>query len=444
MTIQLSEHFTYKKIFRFALPSIVMMVFTSIYGVVDGTFVSNFVGKTPFAAVNLVWPFLMILGAFGFMIGTGGSALVAKTLGENKKEDANRYFTMLITLVVILGVLLTIIGLIVLRPLSSALGASGQMLEDCVTYGRTLMIFNTAFMLQSVFQSLFITAEKPRLGLIMTVAAGLTNMVLDALFIAVFKWGLVGAALASGLSQCIGGMLPLIYFLSSKNDTPLKFVKTKMEGKVLLKACANGASELMTTVSSSLVSMLYNFQLMRLAGQNGIAAYGAVMYVEFAFIAVFIGYSIGTAPIVSYHYGSENHNEVKNMLQKSFKIMSILGITMMVLAQILASPLAKVFVGYDKQLFDMTVHGFRLFSFYFILAGINIYASSFFTALNNGMISAIISFSRTLGFETLAVIILPIFLQLDGVWLAITVAEICAFVISISFLIAKKEKYHYA
>ncbi|MDU2112221.1 MAG: MATE family efflux transporter, partial [Clostridiales bacterium] len=440
MTIQLSEHFTYKKIFRFALPSIVMMVFTSIYGVVDGTFVSNFVGKTPFAAVNLVWPFLMILGAFGFMIGTGGSALVAKTLGENKKEDANRYFTMLITLVVILGVLLTIIGLIVLRPLSSALGASGQMLEDCVTYGRTLMIFNTAFMLQSVFQSLFITAEKPRLGLIMTVVAGFTNMVLDALFIAVFKWGLVGAALASGLSQCIGGILSLIYFLSSKNDTPLKFVKTKMEGKVLLKACANGASELMTTVSSSLVSMLYNFQLMRLAGQNGIAAYGAVMYVEFAFIAVFIGYSIGTAPIVSYHYGSENHNEVKNMLQKSFKIMSILGITMMVLAQILASPLAKVFVGYDKQLFDMTVHGFRLFSFYFILAGINIYASSFFTALNNGMISAIISFSRTLGFETLAVIILPIFLQLDGVWLAITVAEICAFVISISFLIAKKEK----
>lgn len=444
MTIQLSEHFTYKKIFRFALPSIVMMVFTSIYGVVDGTFVSNFVGKTPFAAVNLVWPFLMILGAFGFMIGTGGSALVAKTLGENKKEDANRYFTMLITLVIILGIVLTIFGLIVVRPLSHALGARGQMLEDCVTYGRTLMIFNTAFMLQSVFQSLFITAEKPRLGLIMTVVAGLTNMVLDALFIAVFKWGLVGAALASGLSQCIGGILPLIYFLSSKNDTPLKFVKTKMEGKVLLKACANGASELMTTVSSSLVSMLYNFQLMRLAGQNGIAAYGAVMYVEFAFVAVFIGYSIGTAPIVSYHYGSENHNEVKNMLQKSFKIMSVLGITMMVLAQILASPLAKVFVGYDKKLFDMTVHGFRLFSFYFILAGINIYASSFFTALNNGMISAIISFSRTLGFETLAVIILPIFLQLDGVWLAITVAEICAFVISISFLIAKREKYHYA
>ena len=444
MTIQLSEHFTYKKIFRFALPSIVMMVFTSIYGVVDGTFVSNFVGKTPFAAVNLVWPFLMILGAFGFMIGTGGSALVAKTLGEDKKEDANRYFTMLITLVIILGLLLTILGLIVIRPLSSALGASGQMLEDCVTYGRTLMIFNTAFMLQSVFQSLFITAEKPRLGLIMTVIAGLTNMVLDALFIAVFKWGLVGAALATGLSQCIGGVLPLIYFMSPKNDTALKFVKTKLEGTVLLKACANGVSELMTTVSSSLVSMLYNFQLMRLAGQNGIAAYGAVMYVEFAFVAVFIGYSIGTAPIVSYHYGAGNNDEVKNMLQKSFKIMSILGITMMVLAQMLASPLAKVFVGYDKELFDMTVHGFRLFSFYFILAGINIYSYSFFTALNNGIISAIISFSRTLGFETLSVIILPIFFKLDGVWMAITVAEICAFVISMSFLISKREKYNYA
>ena len=444
MTIQLSEHFTYKKIFRFALPSIVMMVFTSIYGVVDGTFVSNFVGKTPFAAVNLVWPFLMILGAFGFMIGTGGSALVAKTLGEDKKEDANRYFTMLITLVIILGLLLTILGLIVIRPLSSALGASGQMLEDCVTYGRTLVIFNTAFMLQSVFQSLFITAEKPRLGLIMTVIAGLTNMVLDALFIAVFKWGLVGAALATGLSQCIGGVLPLIYFMSPKNDTALKFVKTKLEGTVLLKACANGVSELMTTVSSSLVSMLYNFQLMRLAGQNGIAAYGAVMYVEFAFVAVFIGYSIGTAPIVSYHYGAGNNDDVKKKKKKSFKIMSILGITMMVLAQMLASPLAKVFVGYDKELFDMTVHGFRLFSFYFILAGINIYSSSFFTALNNGIISAIISFSRTLGFETLSVIILPIFFKLDGVWMAITVAEICAFVISMSFLISKREKYNYA
>ena len=444
MTIQLSEHFTYKKIFRFALPSIVMMVFTSIYGVVDGTFISNFVGKIAFAAINLVWPFLMILGAFGFMIGTGGSALVAKTLGENKKEDANRYFTMLIALVIILGVLLTILGFVIIRPLSKELGASGTMLEDCVTYGRVLMIFNTAFMLQSVFQSLFITAEKPRLGLIMTVAAGITNMVLDALFIAVFKWGLVGAGLATGLSQCIGGILPLIYFLSPRNDTALKFVKTKLEGKVLLKACANGASELMTTVSSSLVSMLYNFQLMRLAGQNGIAAYGAVMYVEFVFVAVFIGYSIGTAPIVSYHYGSENHDEVKNMLRKSFTIMSILGVIMMTLAQILAAPLSKIFVGYDAELFAMTVHGFKLFSFYFILAGINIYASSFFTALNNGVISATISFLRTLVFQMLSVLILPIFLHLDGVWLAITVAEVCAFAIAISFLIAKKEKYHYA
>lgn len=443
MTIQLSEHFTYKKIFRFVIPSIVMMVFTSIYGVVDGTFVSNFVGKTPFAALNLIWPFLMILGAFGLMIGTGGSALVAKTLGEDKREDANRYFTMLIILTIALGILLTILGFIFIPSLSKALGASGEMLKDSITYGRTLVIFNTAFMLQSVFQSLFITAEKPKLGLIMTVAAGLTNMVLDALFIAVFRWGLVGAALATGLSQCIGGILPLIYFLSPKNDTALKFTKTKLEARALLKVCINGASELMTSVSSSLVSMLYNFQLMRLAGQNGIAAYGAVMYVEFAFIAVFIGYSIGTAPIVSYHYGSGNNSEVKNMLHKSFKIMSILGIIMMLLAQALASPLANVFVGYDKELFDMTVHGFRLFSFYFILAGMNIYSSSFFTALNNGLISAIISFSRTLGFQTIAVIILPIFLKLNGVWLSITVAEICAFIISISFLITQKEKYHY-
>ncbi|WP_455543029.1 MATE family efflux transporter [Intestinibacter sp.] len=444
MTIQLCEHFTYKKIFRFALPSIVMMVFTSIYGVVDGTFVSNFIGKTPFAAINLVWPFLMVLGSFGFMIGAGGSALVAKTLGEGKKEDSNRYFTMLIYLVIILGVLLTVFGILVIRPFSKMFGATGEMLENCVTYGRLLILFNTAFMLQSVFQSLFITAEKPKLGLIITVAAGITNMILDVLFIALFKWGLVGAALATGLSQCIGGILPLIYFLSPKNDTQLRIVKTKMEAQILVKACGNGASELMTNVSSSLVSMLYNFQLMRLAGQNGVAAYGAVMYVEFIFIAVFLGYSIGTAPIVSYHYGSKNHDEVKNMLRKSFYIMGIMGIVMMILAQILAKPLSRIFVGYDLELFEMTVHGFKLFSFYFVLAGMNIYTSSFFTALNNGVISATISFLRTLVFQMISVLILPIFLKLDGIWLAITVAEVCAFIISIIFLISKKDIYKYA
>ena len=316
-SIQLSEHFTYKKLFRFCVPSIIMMVFTSIYGVVDGLFVSNFVGKTSFAAINLVMPFIMVLGGIGFMIGTGGSALVAKTLGEGKKEQAHRYFTMMIYLTLILGVLSSVVGIVFIRPIAMFLGATEGMLQECVIYTRSVLFFNTAFMLQNVFQSFLITAEKPKLGLAATVAAGITNMVLDALFIAVFHWGVAGAAIAIGISQCAGGILPLIYFLRP-NSSLLQLKKTRLEASPLIKACINGSSELMTNISSSIVSMLYNFQLIRFAGENGVAAYGVLMYVQFIFIAIFIGYSIGTAPIIGYHYGAGNHSELKNMLKKAF------------------------------------------------------------------------------------------------------------------------------
>ena len=440
--IQLSEHFTYKKLFRFCIPSIIMMVFTSIYGVVDGLFVSNFVGKTSFAAINLVMPFIMVLGGVGFMIGTGGSALVAKTLGEGKKEKAHEYFTMMIYLTLILGIITSILGIVFIRPIAIFLGATEGMLQECVIYTRAVMFFNTAFMLQNVFQSFLITAEKPNLGLAATVAAGLTNMVLDALFIAVFQWGVAGAAIATGISQCVGGILPLIYFLRP-NTSLLRLKNTRMEVGPLIKACVNGSSELMTNISSSIVSMLYNFQLIKFAGENGVAAYGVLMYVQFVFIAIFIGYAIGTAPIIGYHYGAGTHSELKNMLKKSLLIMGALGVVMMFLAQILAGPLAQIFVGYDQELFDMTKHAFRIFSFAFILSGINIFTSSFFTALNNGGVSAAISFLRTLVFQMLSVLILPMLLGIDGIWMAITVAEVCACFISAIFLFAKKNKYHY-
>lgn len=440
--IQLSDHFTYKKLFRFCLPPIVMMIFTSIYGVVDGFFVSNFVGKVPFAAINLIYPFVMILGGVGFMVGTGGSAWVAKTLGEGAKENACRYFTMMVKLTVILGVILSVIGIALLRPISYLLGATGAMIDDCVVYGRLVLVFNTAFMLQNVFQAFLATAEKPKLGLAATLAAGFTNMALDALFIAVFRWGVAGAALATGISQCVGGILPLIYFLRP-NSSLLRLAKTKMEGKILAKACANGSSELMSNIAASLVSVLYNRQLLRLVGENGVAAYGTLMYIQFIFIAVFIGYTIGTAPVISYHYGAQNHGELKSLLRKSFILMGAAGVIMMILAQALAGPLAKIFVGYDAELFEMTKHAFRLFSFSFLLAGVNIFASAFFTALNNGGISAAISFLRTLVFQVLSVLILPIFFDLDGIWWAITVAELLASVISLAFLIAKRKKYHY-
>lgn len=419
-----------------------MMIFTSIYGVVDGLFVSNFVGKVPFAAINLIYPFVMILGGVGFMIGTGGSAWVAKTLGEGDAENACRYFTMMIKLTTILGIVLSVIGIALLRPISCLLGATKAMVDDCVMYGRIVLGFNTAFMLQNVFQTFLTTAEKPKLGLAATVAAGITNMTLDALFIAVFKWGVAGAALATGISQCVGGILPLIYFLRP-NGSLLRLVKTKMEGSVLVKACVNGSSELMSNIAASLVSVLYNLQLLRLEDENGVAAYGTLMYIQFIFIAIFIGYTIGTAPVISYHYGAQNHDELKSLLRKSLILMGAAGVIMMILANVLAGPLASIFVGYDAKLFEMTKHAFRLFSFSFLLAGINIFASAFFTALNNGGISAAISFLRTLVFQVLSVLILPIFFQLDGIWWAITVAELLASFITLTFLIAKRKKYHY-
>ena len=419
-----------------------MMIFTSIYGVVDGLFVSNFVGKTAFAAINLVMPFIMILGGVGFMIGTGGSALVAKTLGQQEPEDANRYFSMMIILTVLSGAVLTAIGLIFMRPISYLLGATDAMIDDCVRYGRTVLAFVIAFMLQNVFQSFLITAEKPRLGLLATVAAGVTNMALDALFIAGFKWGVVGAAVATGLSQCVGGVLPLIYFLRP-NSSRLRLVKTRLELRPILKACGNGSSELMSNISGSLVSMLYNFQLLAYAGENGVAAYGVLMYVQFIFVAIFVGYAIGSAPIVGYHYGAENHAELRSMLTKSVKLMSAGGVLLTVLAIVLAAPLARIFVGYDAELFEMTRHAFCLFAFSFLMAGFNIFTSSFFTALNNGVISAAISFLRTLVFQTLCVLLLPALFGLDGIWWAMTVAEVFALGLSILFLATQRKRYHY-
>lgn len=442
MKIKLSDHFTYSKLLRFVFPSIIMMVFTSIYGVVDGLFVSNFAGKTAFASINLVMPFVMILGGIGFMIGTGGTALVSKVLGEGKKEKANEIFTMMIVFTLLLGALLSVIGVISMPWVAKFLGATEEMMADCVLYGRIVTGFTVAFMLQNVFQSFLIAAEKPKLGLLATVLAGITNMALDAIFIIVFKWGVAGAAIATGLSQCVGGIFPLIYFLR-KNSSLLRLTKTKLEIKPILNACGNGSSELMSNISSSVVSMIYNFQLMKYVGEDGVSAYGVLMYVQFIFVAIYIGYAIGCAPITGYHFGARNHNELKNMLRKSSFLSAVSGVVLTILAIALSSPLAKLFVGYDKELYELTRHAFRLFAYSFLLAGFNIFTSSFFTALNNGAVSAAISFMRTLIFQTSSVLILPIFLGVDGIWWAITVAEFFAFILSLIFLFAKRKKYNY-
>ena len=441
--IQLSDHFTYSRLLKFVAPSIMMMIFTSIYGVVDGFFVSNYVGKTPFAALNFIMPFIMILGGMGFMVGTGGSALVAKELGCGQKEKANRIFSMLIVFVCIMGVALSILGIAFIRPIAQLMGASEAMLEDCVLYGRITIAFTTAFMLQNVFQSFLVVAERPRVGLVVVVAAGVTNMVLDALFIAVFRWGLAGAALATGIGQCIGGLIPLVYVLRAK-DLPLKFTRFRFEARPILQACANGSSEFMSNISTSFVSMLYNMQLLRLLGENGVSAYGVLMYVQLIFIGTAIGYSIGSAPIISFHYGAGNHGELKNMLRKSLTLMLISGVVLTGLALGLSSTLANIFVGYDAELFALTKHAFSIFSFSFLLSGLNIFVSSFFTALNNGLISAVISFARTLIFQSACVLILPTLIGVDGIWLATFAAEALACLVSVFFIYAKRKTYHYA
>ena len=444
MKIQLSEHFTYNKLLRFVFPSIVMMVFTSIYSVVDGLFVSNFVGKTALASINLILPFLMGLSALGFMIGTGGSAIVAKTLGEGDPKRANSYFSMLVYVTAIGGIILALLGMLLVPSVASFLGAEGELLSNCILYGRISFISMPAFMLQNVFQSFFVTAEKPKLGLAVIITAGVTNMILDLLFVGILGFGLAGAAVATVCGEMIGGLFPIFYF-SRKNSSLLRLGKTQFNGRILMQTCVNGSSELMTNLSSSIVNSLYNIQLMKFAGENGVAAYAAIMYVNFIFIAIFLGYSIGSAPIISYHYGAGNHGELKNLYKKSLQLVGSWGILLFVLAQFLATPLAKLFVGYDSTLLAMTQTGFRIYSLVYLINGFNIFGSSFFTALSNGVVSAVISFLRTLVFQIGAVLILPIvFGGINGIWSSVTVAELLTLCITITFFVRQRRKYHYA
>ena len=479
MRIQLSDHFTYRRLLRFVFPSVVMMIFTSLSEIVDGFFVSNFVGKTPFAALNLIWPFYGMLGSIGFMFATGGSALVARTLGEGDAPRARRYFSLIVYTAIAIGILLAVIGFAAVPAAATFLGAEGEMLAGCIEYGRVLMFSLPFFILAYIFQSFFVTAERPKLGLAVMLTAGFTNMALDVIFIALLGLGLAGAAGATTLAQTVGGALPLIYFTRARkqaaagekssgsafrsgrgagpdasgtsegNDAPgaalkLYLTKTRFEPKVLLRSCYNGLSELATCVSMSLVSMLYNTQLLKLAGENGVAAYGVIMYVDMIFVAIFQGYSVGTAPIVSYHYGADHHEELNNMLKKSLVIIGVSGVCMTAAAALLAKPLGLLFVGYDAELLSLTVRAFRIFSIAYLLIGFNIYSSSFFTALNNGAVSATISFARAFVFQVAAVLLLPLLFGIDGIWLAITAAEILALMVTIFFFMKMRGRYHYA
>ena len=440
--MQLSGHFGFRRLLKYTVPSIIMMIFTSVYGVVDGFFVSNYTGKTSFAAINFIMPVLMVLGCVGFMFGTGGGAVISKTMGEGDRKKANEIFTFIVIASAVLGTALAVIGMFVLKPLAVLFGADVRLLADSVFYGKIILAALPFYVLQFEFQCLFATAGKPKLGLFVTAAAGIANMVLDALFVAGLKWGLGGAVAATAISQFLGGIIPVIYF-ARKNSSLLRFVKFRFDGKVLLKTCTNGSSELMSNISMSVVSMLYNVQLMKYAGENGVAAYGVLMYVSMIFQAVFIGYSVGSAPIIGYNYGAQNHCELKGLLKNGFLFIGICAVFMFAAGELLSKPLSLMFVGYDEELLDMTAHAFSIFSFSFLLSGFSIFGSSYFTALNDGLTSALISFLRTLVFQIAAVLLFPIIFDINGIWFSIVAAEIMSVTVTMLFLILKRKKYGY-
>lgn len=443
MTIQLSDHFTYKKLFRYVLPSILLMIFTSLYSVVDGFFVSNFVGKTSFAAINLVMPFLMGISTVGFMFGTGGSAIVSMTLGQGKSDLANRYFSLIVYATFILGLVFSLFGIIFTEKVAIFFGATGDLLKECVVYGRIYFIFMPIFMLQVMFQSFFVVAEKPNYSLIVTIVAGVANMILDYVFIALFDWGIAGAAYATGVGICIGGFVPVFYFFRQHNSSPLRLGKTSFYGRILVKSCTNGASEMVSNLSASVVGMLYNFQLMKYAGENGVAAYGVLMYASFTVVAIFTGYTMGSSPIVSYHFGAKNHDELKNMFKKGLFIMSIGSLILVLVCEFFLQPIVAIFTGYDSTLTEMTVSGGRICFLSFLFTGINIWGSGFFTSLNNGLVSGLISVLRTFVFQIIVILILPAIFGLNGIWYAIVLAELLACFVTVIFLVSYRKKYWY-
>lgn len=442
MKIELNEHFTYKKLIKFTLPSILMMIFTSIYGVVDGFFVSNYVGAEAFASVNLIMPVIIILSAVGFMIGTGGNALVAMTLGQHDEKRANEIFSMLIYILIFLGICLSIAMAVFMPKMARILGATDIMIDDCVIYGRISMVSLTFFMLQTSFQSFMVTAARPHFGLYITIAAGVTNMVLDLVFVGILGFGVAGAAWATVASEIVGGSVPLIYFIIP-NKSKLNLVKAGFQFRPLIKVLSNGASEFMTIISSSFVNMLYNLQLMKIAGEKGVASFGVIMYINFMFTGVLFGYAFGSSSIVSYHYGAENYKELRSLFSKSTKIIGIASLISFASAQLFAIPLVKIFFSYSDELIEMTTHGFRIYSIAYLMIGFNGYASSLFTALNNGRVSATIAFGRTLVFQVASILILPRIFGLDGIFSSIIVAEFLGIMVSMFFINKYKNEYHY-
>lgn len=443
MEIKLSDRFTYPKLLRFTIPTMLMILCTSSYGIVDGVFISNFAGVTDFSAVNLMFPFIYGAATLGYMFGSGGNAVIAKLLGEKDDCGANRAFSMIVLSGLFLGVITAAVMYVLTPSFARSVGAAGALYESAVKYAKICFLFTPPFILQTMFLSFFIAAGKPKLSLYVNIVSGVINIFFDWLFIAEFNLGVEGAASATGLGQLSGAVIPLIYFIR-KNSSLLKLTaKFKFNGKILGLTCANGSSEMVTNLSMSIVNTLYNAALIETAGEPGPAAYGVVLYLNFLFAAIFLGYSQGSAPIVSYDYGARNVSELQNITKKSLTLMLSLGVFCTAFAYFVSPPFARVFCAGNPELYELAVHGSQIFAFSYLLSGFNIWASAFFTALSNGLISALLSFLRLFVFQIGCILILPRIFGLSGIWASIAVAEVLAAVPAAVCLFACRNKYGY-
>ena len=436
------RHFTVPALLRFTLPTIGMMIFMSAYVMVDGFFVSNFAGETAFAAVNFTYPIISILGTLGFMFGTGGSAIVAKTRGEGDPDRANREFSLLVYAAAAAGLIFAVIGTIALKPLLMLMGAEGNLLTQCLRYGRLLAICIPTTILQYLFQELMITAGKPGLAFRVTVASGITNIVLDALLIVGLHMEVLGAAIGTVAGEVVGSVIPLIYF-ARPNDSALRLGPTRLDWRMLGRTCVNGSSEMVSNIAASLVGIAYNVQLLAYLGEAGVSAYGILEYVAFFTVAILIGFVSGAAPLMSFQYGAQNRVEMQSLFRKCVGIVVVCGLILFALVRVLVDPLAGVFVGYDPDLHALTIHAMLIYSWALLFSGFNMYGSSLFTSLSNGLISAVISFVRTLVFEIGAVLLLPRLFGPDGIWYSGVVAGVAAFILTVAFVLGYAKRYGY-
>ena len=437
----LDQKWSAGSLLRFAFPTIVMMIFMGLYTIVDTIFVAQFVNTDALSSINIVCPIINITVGLGTMIATGGNAIVSRKMGAGENQEAKEDFTLLILTGAVIGFLILLGGTIWIDKIVYALGASDLLFPYCKDYLMVLFLFIPANILQTLFSNLFVTAGKPTLGLALAVLAGIANIVFDYVFIVLLQMGIKGAAIGTGIGYMIPSIIGTVFFLMKRSE--LHFCKPNMDASVLLKSCSNGVSELVSQCSAAVTTFLFNVTMMKLLGEDGVAAITVLIYSQFLLTTLYIGFSMGTAPVVSYNYGSGNVKQLKKTVRICFSFIAGISIFVFLFSLLGGESIAKVFAENNRNVFEITKNGFSIFSFSFLFSGCNIFSSALFTALSNGKASATISFLRTFGFITVSLLVLPRFLEVTGVWLAVPFAELFTLMLTVYLLCRHRKQYNY-